>query len=248
VGCRRPTPGNGYLEAITSPNVTCYTEQLQKVTEKGFIDSDGKEVEVDVIICATGFDTSFIPRFPIVAYGKDLRDVFAKGSFSYLAVLVPGFPNLLWMFGAYGPLGHGSALPITEALLRYHFQIIRKAQIENIKSIGPREDVTNQFIEHSDLFLKRTAWYGGCASWFKGGTKEGIPKLWPGTRLLYLDILAHPRYEDMKIEYETDNRFNYFGNGFNVREYDGRDLSYYLGLLGNEDVQPDYVIPPYLAK
>jgi cation diffusion facilitator CzcD-associated flavoprotein CzcO len=53
VGCRRPTPGNGYLEALNEPNVEVYTEMFQKVTGKGFIDHQGNEVEVDVFVCAT---------------------------------------------------------------------------------------------------------------------------------------------------------------------------------------------------
>ncbi len=53
VGCRRPTPGKGYLEALIEPNVHVFTKMFQKITEKGFIDADGKEHEVDVIICAT---------------------------------------------------------------------------------------------------------------------------------------------------------------------------------------------------
>lgn len=53
VGCRRPTPGNGYLEALLQPNVRVDTKMFQKITEKGFIDADGKEVEVDIIVCAT---------------------------------------------------------------------------------------------------------------------------------------------------------------------------------------------------
>lgn len=53
VGCRRPTPGNGYLEAIQEPNVTVFTDMFQRITEKGFIDAQGNEHEVDVIICAT---------------------------------------------------------------------------------------------------------------------------------------------------------------------------------------------------
>lgn len=53
VGCRRPTPGNGYLEALTKPNVTVFTDMFQEITEKGFIDAEGKDWEVDVIICAT---------------------------------------------------------------------------------------------------------------------------------------------------------------------------------------------------
>ena len=44
VGCRRPTPGNGYLEALLEPNVQVFTEMFQKITEKGFIDADGKHL------------------------------------------------------------------------------------------------------------------------------------------------------------------------------------------------------------
>lgn len=54
VGCRRPTPGNGFLEALTASHVTTFSQALTRVTDKGFIDHDGNEHEVDVIICATG--------------------------------------------------------------------------------------------------------------------------------------------------------------------------------------------------
>ena len=71
VGCRRPTvcgahtplfgqrltinqPGNGFLESLTLPNITTYTKEMKRITPKGFINADGNEVEIDVIICATG--------------------------------------------------------------------------------------------------------------------------------------------------------------------------------------------------
>ena len=69
VGCRRPTPGNGYLECLTGDKTVPYTTQLRQLTEKGFIDPEGNEQEVDVIICATGFDTSYKPRFPLIVNG-----------------------------------------------------------------------------------------------------------------------------------------------------------------------------------
>lgn len=47
-------PGNGFLEALTLPNVSTFTEPCLKVTERGFVDGSGKEHEVDIIICATG--------------------------------------------------------------------------------------------------------------------------------------------------------------------------------------------------
>lgn len=72
---RRPTPGNGYLEALLQPNVHTFTNgMLQRVTPKGFIDSEGIEHECDIFVCATGFDTSFRPRFPVVVDGVNVQD------------------------------------------------------------------------------------------------------------------------------------------------------------------------------
>lgn len=54
--------------------------------------------------------------------------------------------------------------------------------------------------------------------------------------------MRHPRYEDYDIEYKEENRFAFLGNGFEMREYDGRDITNYLGCLDDEgrDVQPEY--------
>ena len=59
-GCRRPTPAPGYLEALVAENATIFTDPIGHITEKGFVDHEGQEHEVDVIICATGFDTSWV--------------------------------------------------------------------------------------------------------------------------------------------------------------------------------------------
>lgn len=58
VGCRRPTPGTGYLEALCADNCHVVWGELDRFTEKGIRSADGTEREFDVIICATGFDMS----------------------------------------------------------------------------------------------------------------------------------------------------------------------------------------------
>lgn len=114
---------------------------LTEITEQGFKDPDGNEQEVDVIIFATGFDTSWVPRFPIIAHGKNLQDVYAEKPLGYLGVAAPEMPNYLTFYGPYGPTGEylhdyfnatkphcwldGSwfhrELVITEALARFAF-------------------------------------------------------------------------------------------------------------------------------
>ena len=44
-----------------------------------------------------------------------------------------------------------------------------------------------------------------------------------------MDLLKEPRFEDYTITYEHGNPFNFLGNGFSTKEFDGSDLSYYLG-------------------
>lgn len=53
VGCRRLTPGVGYLEALSEKNVDVITNNIAKVTMSGLIAEDGIERKVDCIICAT---------------------------------------------------------------------------------------------------------------------------------------------------------------------------------------------------
>ena len=49
VGCRRLTPGVGYLESLTKPNVTVAYGGIQKITERGCVSNDGQEYPVDVL-------------------------------------------------------------------------------------------------------------------------------------------------------------------------------------------------------
>ncbi|EMC94065.1 hypothetical protein BAUCODRAFT_36536 [Baudoinia panamericana UAMH 10762] len=240
-GCRRPTPAPGYLEALVAPNATIFTDAIGHITEKGFVDHEGKEHECDVIICATGFDTTWRPRFPLLnGAGVDLRDFWAKEVVSYLSIGIPTYPNHFTFCGPYGPLGHGSFMPLIERWTQYMFDVIVKAQVENVKSFTPRLDLSKQFLQHADLFLQRTAWTSACRSWFKQGKIDGQAAIYPGSRLHFLHLLERPRYEDFEMEYWDANRYAFLGNGFDTREFDGRDITMYLGLMDGEDRQPDY--------
>ncbi|EXJ74840.1 uncharacterized protein A1O5_01536 [Cladophialophora psammophila CBS 110553] len=240
VGCRRPTPGNGFLEALNQDNVRVFISPMKEINANGFVDSEGQQHDVDIIICATGFNTSWIPRFPVEANGHSIAKMWAKEATSYISLGVPYMPNYFMMGGPYGPLGHGSFLPIIETLASNIIQCIQKMQKDRIKSLTPKPEIAEQFREHAQLFLKRTAWTSGCSSWFKQGRVDGPLPMFPASRLVYMDLLAAPRFEDYQIEYMNSlNMFEFLGNGFATREFDGRDLSYYLGLLDGDDHQID---------
>ena len=94
-GCRRPTPGNGYLEALASGNVDPVFTSITAVTPTGILTADNVEHHFDAIVCATGFEVSFKPRFPLIGRGgENLQDRWARETpKSYLSLMVNGYPN-----------------------------------------------------------------------------------------------------------------------------------------------------------
>lgn len=95
------TPGHGYLEALVADNVTVTNDPILKFTEQGIITQTGSEYNLDVIVCATGFDTSYRPSFSVYGLeGKDLRDDWTDEPRSYLSVATSGYPNY---FSTYNP-------------------------------------------------------------------------------------------------------------------------------------------------
>ncbi|KAG5769761.1 hypothetical protein H9Q73_013468 [Fusarium xylarioides] len=95
LGCRRLTPSLPYLKAIQEPNVNVIRTGIRKITEKGIETDDGEIHEVDTLICATGFNTSFSSRFNIVGRnGVSLRTMWkARGPEAYLGMAISGLPN-----------------------------------------------------------------------------------------------------------------------------------------------------------
>jgi len=271
VGCRRPTPGNGYLEALCEDNVEVVSGSILEITANGIRTADGVEHEVDVIVCATGFDVSWRPAYPTVGRGgKSLSKEWEHIPSTYLSVSVPDFPNYLsesillyatarmsvltkiTVFnGPFGPYGHGSFLPITETIAKYFMKMIRKMSEERVSSFAPTQEAVDDFATHRRAFLPRTAWTSPCRSWFKQGTVDGEPMMWPGSRIHFFETMESVRWEDYSIKRLESNRFAYLANGFTDRESNGKDLSWYLGLLDGVDVQPEFTdadVEAFLCK
>lgn len=94
LGCRRMTPAPAYLQALTEPNVVVVTEGVRRILPRGLELANGEVVDVDAIVCATGFDVSFCPRFPLVGRNGNLQDLWHKDvPQAYMSCAVPGLPN-----------------------------------------------------------------------------------------------------------------------------------------------------------
>ncbi|CZR50297.1 uncharacterized protein PAC_00169 [Phialocephala subalpina] len=98
IGCRRLTPGDGYLEALTQSNVEHPFDEISHATQDGLVTTDGKEHKVDVIVCATGFHIPFQPHFEVIGReGIRMKEAWDPNPNCYLGVgglnsLITGSP------------------------------------------------------------------------------------------------------------------------------------------------------------
>jgi len=94
LGCRRMTPAPGYLESFHDPKVELRTTPIKRINKLGIELEGGETLQVDAIICATGFDSSFRPTFPLVGKKGNLQDIWAAETpKSYMSLAVDGLPN-----------------------------------------------------------------------------------------------------------------------------------------------------------
>ncbi|SPN96716.1 related to steroid monooxygenase [Cephalotrichum gorgonifer] len=225
IGCRRLTPAPGYLEAMRDPKVSVVTEGIKRFVRGGIELATGEVLEVDAVICATGFGRSFRPPFPIVGRKGNLQDVWrVEAPASYMSVGIAGMPNYFKFLGPHAPIAHGDIFKLSEHIARYVARAIRKCQTEGILSICPSDAAVAEYAAHVEAFMPRTAWAGACRSWYKGdgdgdGDGDGsVVALHPGSRLHFLGMLAEFRGEDWEYVYAAGNRFAYLGNGFTGEE------------------------------
>lgn len=94
VGCRRLTPGIGYMPALQADNVRVVTDTISHVVSRGIQLGSGEIIEVDAIICATGFNVSFCSRFPLIGRNGNLQDIWTRElPTAYMSCAIPAFPN-----------------------------------------------------------------------------------------------------------------------------------------------------------
>lgn len=242
IGCRRITPGPGYLEALCEDNVELVTSNIQSVNENGLVvgtdDGKGRQIDADVLVCATGFNTSAVPPFPVRGKnGHTLASKFSPFPQSYLSMTVDDFPNYFIMLGPNSGIGAGSLNPIIEAEGDYIVKCIRKLQKEDYRTMEPKRARVDDFSELIGVYFQNTVYMDACKSWYKTADGKRVSALWPGCLTHFLETLRAPRWEDFEFEASHANRLRWLGNGYSMCLTGGADSSYYLN--------PDYVdVPP----
>lgn len=245
--CKRLTPGPGYLEALTSEKCAVIPTPISHITATGVVTTDGKERNVDAIVCATGFDTSFHKhRITITGRnGTTLQSRWKSRPETYLSLAVDGFPNFFQSLGPNAGLGNGNLIIIIEAISHYVGQTLQQLSRGNILSLEPKSQCVTNFSNYCDAYFARTVFSAECGSWYKsspeGSTTEErkrgrVTAIWPGSSIHAVRALERVRLEDYVIKYGGGNDFGWFGDGWTMAERAGKEglegLCWYLNGTG----------------
>ncbi|KAJ7175158.1 FAD/NAD-P-binding domain-containing protein [Mycena crocata] len=223
VFCRRLTPCAGYLEALCAKNTTYETTPIRKITRKGVELTDGRHDDLDVLVCATGFDVSYHYPFEVVGRnGVTLNQRWSPYAEAYLSMAVDGFPNMFLIYGPGSGLNTATIMVLLENQVMYVVKAVQKLQRERLKSMEAKKEATADWTEHRRAYFPKTVYTDACKSWYKAedGTVVG---LWPGDALHAIRTLANPRWEDYDYESidKTRNRLHWLGAGQTENERTG---------------------------
>lgn len=137
---------------LTHPQVDFQPTHIKRVTAKGIELVDGTHTDLDILICATGYDYSFQLDFPIVGReGVTIQEKWAPHPSTYLALCTDGFPNWFMVFGPNSTIGSGSLLIILERQVEYVVEVARKMQRERLKSIEVKREAVADFDEYLEV-------------------------------------------------------------------------------------------------
>ena len=196
LGCKRLIYSNDFLPALGQPNCELVTAAISHITASGIVTADGRARTIDVLVCATGFDTvQLLSGITVTGRGgRTLRDAWAGGPEAFHGITVAGFPNLFLMLGPNTATGHTSTLLYIEPEVRYAIACMRQVQATGQKWLDVKPAV---FRAHNDALqarLQGSVWTT-CTSWYRTDTGK-VVALWPGFTDEYVRRIAQPNFSD----------------------------------------------------
>ncbi len=182
IGCKRVLFADDYYPALMQPNVSLVTEGIARIVPSGVVDNDGVTHPADVLVYATGFETTgwYWSMDVTGRKGLTLREAWKRGPEAYLGITVTNFPNLFMVYGPNTNLGHNTITFMIERQAEYIVKCLDRMSKSNLASIEITREAQERFNRELQARLAKTTWADPhCSSWYK--TADGrITQNWAG--------------------------------------------------------------------
>ena len=192
-----------YFTTFLKPNVHLEQAGIEKITPTGVVTKDGREIEVDVLICATGFDVAnMMGKLEIVGVdGKRLRDEWgvddARG---YFGLTVPGFPNYFHTTGPNSAPNHAAGQNlISERQVNYIIECLDWINAEGKTALQPKQDAFEAWQGKVDTQMAKMIWSHPRAYSYYNNSKKRNFLSWPWRLVDFWNECRGPRKTDFDL-------------------------------------------------
>lgn len=190
MGCKRVLFTADWYPALRRPDVTLVTDDITGVTPGGVRTADGTEHPCDVLVLSTGFAATelLVPLQVTGRDGADLHERWADGARAHLGMTVPGFPNLVVLYGPNTNTGNTSVVFFLEAQCRYLVQALallgaRPGAPAHGRRFEVRPEVEERYDREIQRRLSGSVWTA-CTSWYRTASGRVVTN-WPGSASEY---------------------------------------------------------------
>ena len=181
IGTKRICLDTDYYETYNRDNVELVDlleEPLQQITAHG-VRTPRREIPIDVLVCATGFDamTGALLAMDIrTSDGGSLRKAWSEGPRNYLGLMVAGFPNLFTVTGPGSPSVLSNMLVSIEQHVEWITDCIEHLRRQGMSTIEASEQAQGDWVDHVRE-IANTTLYPRAASWYMGANVPGKPRI-----------------------------------------------------------------------
>lgn len=181
IGTKRICLDTDYYQTYNRDNVELVdlTEEPLETITSGGVRTRNREVPVDVLVCATGFDamTGALLAMDIrTSDGRSLREVWAEGPRNYLGLMVAGFPNLFTVTGPGSPSVLSNMLVSIEQHVEWISDCVEHLRKQGLATIEASPEAQEEWVEHVRE-VANTTLYPRAASWYMGANIPGKPRI-----------------------------------------------------------------------
>ncbi|MBJ7336623.1 NAD(P)/FAD-dependent oxidoreductase [Mycolicibacterium sp.] len=180
LGCKRLVFSSDFIPALTQPHVEVVSSPAHTLRRRSLVTADGRELDVDVVVCATGYAAAdYLGQIEVTGErGASLEECWRDGAYAYLGMTVPGFPNFFMLYGPNTNVGSNSVIFMLEAQAHYVVRALRYMRRRTKSYVAVRERTMSDFIARIDEWMAGTVWTTRCSSYFRAANGRVVTQ-WP---------------------------------------------------------------------
>jgi cyclohexanone monooxygenase len=200
-GCKRLVFATDYLQALTEPHVEVVSSPARALRSRSVVTEDGTELDVDVVLCATGYAAAdYLGQIDVRGEGgASLHDTWRDGAFAYLGMAVPGYPNFFMLYGPNTNVGSNSVIFMLESQARYIVGALKYMRRRRRTYVAVKAQTMAEFIAKIDGWMQGTVWLTRCSNYFRAPNGRVVTQ-WPRSARAFWAMTRRFRPADYAFE------------------------------------------------